>query len=130
MMQQAGPSSASPEAEWRRRRDSGLLSFQRCKACCAAIFYPRAICTRCGSQDLMFCDSAGVGRVESFTTIAPPASPGAGAVVALAIVQLDEGIQLMAKLVDPPDGDIIGMTAILIPKARSHDDFPSFRIKT
>ncbi|WP_246433077.1 Zn-ribbon domain-containing OB-fold protein [Rhodopseudomonas rhenobacensis] len=129
-MQQVGSSSASPEAEWRRRRESGRLSFQRCRACCAAIFYPRAICTHCGSQDLIFCDSAGVGRVESFTMIARPGDPGAESVVALAIVQLDEGIKLMAKLVDPPDGDIIGMTAVLVPKARLHDDFPSFRIKT
>ncbi|WAL74705.1 zinc ribbon domain-containing protein [Kitasatospora sp. YST-16] len=72
------------------------LRYQRCGWCAAADFLPRALCRLCGSDDLVWEESAGSGYVHHAVAV-PRADrrPGQHAVV----VALDEGFQLPGVVV-------------------------------
>lgn len=76
------------------------LHVQRCKDCGTAIFYPRNLCTACGSAALEWFRASGRGKLLTFTIIHKglkftPLPPP----YVLAIVQLEEGPHLMTNLV-------------------------------
>ena len=47
----------------------GRLVFQKCDHCNAVQFPPRHHCTTCWEADLSWVESAGKGRVETFTVV-------------------------------------------------------------
>ena len=77
----------------------GELLIQRCPACGARQFYPRALCTTCGESP-EWEQVAGRGRVHTFTVIrqnyAPPFRELLPYVVAM--IELDEGPLVMSNL--------------------------------
>ncbi|MDD9960664.1 MAG: Zn-ribbon domain-containing OB-fold protein [Gammaproteobacteria bacterium] len=85
----------------------GRLLLQRCGDCGHLQFYPRLLCTACGSRTLDWAEVSGRGRVKTFTIIRRAVSaafePDAPYVVAL--VELEEGPTLMSNIVgcDPAD---------------------------
>ncbi len=93
--------SPSPETQayWDACRD-GRLTFQRCRDCGRAQFYPRAICSHCQSAQLRVEVSAGKGRVYSFTVVcrAPSAAFKPRVPYVLALIDLDEGFRMMANV--------------------------------
>ena len=79
----------------------GRLDIQRCKSCSRHIFYPRAICPYCGALGPEWVTAVGSGEVYSYTVVhrAPPEFADEAPYV-IALVDLDEGVRMMTRLVD------------------------------
>lgn len=91
-----------PDAEtapfWDAARD-GRLAYQRCADCGVAIFYPRLVCPHCLSDRLDWEDSAGAGTLYSVTVVyRAPAAFRDLVPYAVALVDLDEGFRMMARI--------------------------------
>ena len=112
------PAYPQPDGDTQAFWDSiahGGLRLQLCLHCKRHVFYPRSVCPHCSSTDLDWVESSGRGRVYSFTVVhrAPPGFAGAPYVVAL--VDLDEDVRLMTRLVDVAPTDVtIGLEVELM----------------
>lgn len=89
-----------PGAEYRRRLGSGELAFQVCSDCGTAVFFPRVLCTGCGSTRLGWQPSAGRGTVYSATTVYRRSEAHT-----VALVDLDEGPRIMMRVEDATPGE-------------------------
>lgn len=80
------------------------LSYQQCEQCGTRIAYPRTVCPSCLSDRLTRHRAAGTGTVHSFTTLHRAGHPGLADRVpyTIVLVDLDEGVRLLADLVDGP----------------------------
>lgn len=89
------------------------LAFQQCESCGARVFYPRTVCPVCLSDRLSLRQAAGTGTVHSFTTLHRAGHPGLADRVpyTVVLVDLDEGVRVLADLVVSPEADVpwIGM---------------------
>jgi uncharacterized OB-fold protein len=76
----------------------GHIGYEHCADCGTAQFYPRGRCTACGSARVEMRRAAGSGTIFSITTVHRPPSPAlqAFAPYAIALVDLDEGVRMMA----------------------------------
>jgi uncharacterized protein len=89
----------------------GVLRIQRCLECDRYVFYPRAVCPQCMTSDMEWVEASGAGRVHSFTIVhrAPPDYRDEVPYV-VALVDLDEGVRMMTRLVDvQPASVVVGM---------------------
>jgi uncharacterized OB-fold protein len=85
------------------------LSLQRCEECGTYQWYPKAWCVECGSRKLKWKKVTGKGKVYSYTVIRhAKASPAFTEELpfAIAVVELDEGPRMYARLLDCPIGEI------------------------
>jgi hypothetical protein len=90
----------------------GVVRIQRCAACAAWVFYPRARCPRCLSDRLDWHTVSGKGTLVTFTIARQPTAPQFADEVPqkLAVVELDEGVRLTTTLVGVDESKIrIGM---------------------
>jgi uncharacterized OB-fold protein len=79
----------------------GVLRLQRCRACGRHVFYPRAVCPHCGSGDLAWVEASGAGAVHAFTVVhRAPAEYRPDVPYVVALVDLEEGVRMMTRLVD------------------------------
>ncbi len=102
----------NPDSEpfWAATAD-GRLTLQRCAACGAVVWWPKAICPACQSFDLAWFDATGRGTVYSYTVVhRAPGSWGRAAPYVLAYVELEEGPRLMTNIVDS-DPDAVTIDA-------------------
>jgi uncharacterized protein len=77
----------------------GRLRVQRCAACGEHVFYPRAVCPHCSAADPEWTTASGRGIVYSYTVVhRPPPGFEDDAPYAVALVDLEEGVRLMARL--------------------------------
>lgn len=82
------------------------LMAARCTACGALHLPPRAICPRCHGTALEWVETTGRGRLAAFTaiTVAPSALAAEGFgrenPYCAAIVELEEGVKISARLVE------------------------------
>jgi uncharacterized OB-fold protein len=91
----------------------GKLLLPRCQACGVVFWYPRPICSDCGSTDIAFIPSSGRGTIYTYTVnrrgtgdVAEYKNAG---VFVLAYVQLEEGPCMLTNIVDcDPDSLSIG----------------------
>lgn len=74
----------------------GEFMIQRCNSCSSHVFYPRYLCTRCGSSDMAWIKPTGAGTVYSTTVMRRRAESGGDYNVCL--VQLNEGPRLMSRV--------------------------------
>lgn len=83
---------------------AGRLNIQVCNACGKRMLYPRYRCIACHSDDLGWTEASGKGTLHSFTVVRaiPPAGFEDELPYGLGIVKLEEGVQLMGRLI--PDG--------------------------
>lgn len=96
---------------WDAARRHELL-VQRCRACGAHIFYPRHLCTACGSPELDWVTASGRGSVFTYTIAHRATHPAFADRVpyVIAIVELEEGPKLTTNVVDAEPTDVtIGM---------------------
>ena len=105
---------ANPETQpfWDHAARS-QLALPWCTTCSAPFFYPRARCPRCLSAEVAWRVASGRGHVASFVIVhrAPPGVDQQAPYV-VAIVELQEGVRMMANLVeiDPtPEAVTVGM---------------------
>ena len=84
--------------DWWAGIAEGHVGYEVCADCGAAQFYPRGHCTACGSARVEMRRAAGTGTIFSITTVHRPPSPALQpfAPYAIALVDLDEGVRLMA----------------------------------
>lgn len=85
---------------------NGDLPIQKCSRCTKLNLYPRHACPHCQSDDLGWQKAAGAGTLMSFTVLRTGAPQGFEGELpyALGVVRLDEGVQLLARLVPDQDG--------------------------
>ena len=86
------------------------LWYQRCTSCSGAVFDPALLCRRCGGADLAWSRSAGRGTVYSWSVVWRPPAPGFEVPYAVAIVDVDEGYQIITNIVAcAPEAIHLGM---------------------
>lgn len=97
----------------------GRFKLQRCSRCGRYVYYPRVACPHCLATDsLVWEDVSGEGLVYSFALIHRPQHPAffEEVPIALAVVQLNEGPQLISSIVNcPPEALHIGMQVCVAP---------------
>ncbi len=78
--------------------EEGELRFQRCADCNHAQFFPRNYCVHCDSDRIDWQTSKGIGTIYSVTRVERAPTDAFRALVpySIALVDLDEGIRLMA----------------------------------
>ncbi len=78
--------------------NSGELRLQRCSDCHHAQFFPRSHCLHCDSDRVDWRASTGIGTIYSITRVerAPTVEFRALAPYAIALVDLEEGVRIMA----------------------------------
>ncbi len=85
----------------------GVLRIQHCQACGRYVFYPRAVCPHCTSVDLGWVEASGSGRIHSYTVVhRAPADYRDEIPYVVALVELDEGVRMMTRLVGVEPADV------------------------
>jgi uncharacterized OB-fold protein len=102
----------------------GRLVLPRCRRCGTVIWYPRHLCSSCGSTEVEWFDASGKGTVYSFAIV----HQGEGAFAestpfVVAYVELQEGPRVLTNLIGEPDGWSIGQ-AVRAVFDRSSDGGP------
>ncbi len=108
----------------------GKLRLQLCQQCQQHQFYPRVICSHCGSDNLGWSSASGRGAIASFTVVRRAISEAYDAPYVVALIDLEEGPRMMSSLVDAdPDTVAIG-DAVEVSFAEWSEDItmPVFKI--
>ena len=74
------------------------LRIQSCRGCAATVFPPTPRCPQCGSFDQGHVVASGRGTLHSFAVPHYPKAPGFRYPVLVGLVQLDEGVRMLANL--------------------------------
>jgi uncharacterized OB-fold protein len=116
---------------WEGAREGKLL-LQRCGDCGTLRFFPRYLCTACGSDRTEWAEASGRGTVHSFTIVHRAAFPEfqARTPYVVALADLEEGPRMMTNIVgDDALGVAIGDAVIVEFEARGTDGakVPQFR---
>ena len=95
---------------WDAARE-GRLALQHCEACGRSVFYPRAICPHCWSDQLGWRDASGRGVLKSFSVVHRPGHPAWAAVApyTIGLVKLEEGPTMLSHILGPLDQLAVGM---------------------
>lgn len=85
---------------WDAAKDKRFV-IQHCKDCDKPIMYPRRFCPHCLNDNLDFRPSAGKGEIYTMTVqvAGPPSGFGDKLPYVVAVIKLDEGVQLMSNIV-------------------------------
>jgi uncharacterized OB-fold protein len=77
----------------------GRLVLQRCDACAAYVWYPRALCPSCGATALTWTEASDTGTVYAVSIHHRPARPDLSELTpyAIVLVDLDEGVRMLAR---------------------------------
>ena len=96
------PISTAETAHYWRAALEDRLEIQYCGDCARHQFYPRAFCTRCLSDRIAWVSASGHGRIYTYTVCHVAAHPAFESRVpyAIGMVELDEGVRLLAGIVD------------------------------
>ncbi len=115
---------------WQAARE-GKLMIQQCQSCRRHIFYPRLNCPFCFSEQITWVESTGKGRIYSFSVVqnnAPSAFiPDMPFIIA--IVRLDEGVQMMTNIVgcDPSQAHCDMPVIVVFEKLNEEITLPKFK---
>ncbi len=84
------------------------LTLQHCGDCDRAIHYPRMACPHCGSDNLGWRQASGRGTVYSFTIVEnnAPSAFAADVPYVVAVIRLEEGVQMLSNIVEADHADI------------------------
>jgi uncharacterized OB-fold protein len=84
------------EAAYQRQLDEGRFMLQHCSDCQRHVFYPRELCSHCGSLSLQWVVPSGTGAVHAVTTVRRKSEAGGDYNVSL--IDLDEGVRMMSRV--------------------------------
>lgn len=92
---------------WEAAAD-GRLVVPQCSACGRRFFTPEVVCPYCFNADWTWVGSEGRGRVYSFTVVHRAADPAhqSDTPFALAVVDLDDGWSMLARLTGVPVDEV------------------------
>ena len=79
--------------------NEGELRLQRCADCGEFQFYPRTMCSHCGSSSLDWAQASGRGTIASFSVVRRGLSDAYPAPYVVALVDLEEGPRMMSHIV-------------------------------
>ena len=85
---------------------AGELRIQRCGGCGSLRHPPGPMCPSCGETKPEFVVAAGRGEVYSYVVHHHPPVPGRVLPFVVALVELEEGVRMLAELVDVPPEDV------------------------
>ena len=112
----------------------GKLVIQHCTSCNRNQFFPRPFCLQCMSSEIEWIQSNGTGTVYTFTINRRGSNPYMNTRVpyAVAMIELDEGVRLMANIVDSALEQIeIGCRVCVTFEALTeHISLPQFRLSS
>lgn len=116
---------------WEGARNSKLL-LQRCGDCGTLRFFPRYLCTECGSEKTDWAEMSGQGTVHSFTIVHRAAFPEfqAQTPYVVALIDLEEGPRMMTNIVGDDARDVrIGdaVTVVFEDRGKEGAKVPQFR---
>ncbi|MEV0074110.1 MULTISPECIES: Zn-ribbon domain-containing OB-fold protein [unclassified Amycolatopsis] len=126
------PPKPTPRGEERVYFDAAAenrLTYQTCDTCGSTVFYLRDVCPHCGGESLRLRDSAGVGKVYSYTVQNRASHPyfADRTPMTLALVDLEEGFRLLADLTGADDVEV-GMPVEVVFRELDEDvTLPHFR---
>jgi uncharacterized OB-fold protein len=105
------------------------LLIQRCGSCGRLRHPARPMCSRCRSTRWDAIEASGRGTVYSAVEVHRPTVPGLDYPLAVGLIDLDEGVRLVARLLDVgPDDDVIGCPVMLEwPDVEPSRMLPTFR---
>jgi uncharacterized OB-fold protein len=85
---------------------AGELRLQYCEKCERAIMYPKHRCPHCFGSELTWRPAAGTGTLYSLTVqhLGAPTAFTDQLPYALGVVRLEEGVQLLGRLLPDADG--------------------------
>lgn len=108
---------------------AGELRLQRCRACGLAVFYPRAVCPHCLGAELAWFTARGTGGVYSYTVAHRAFGEFADqAPFTVALVDLDEGVRMMTRIVDAAPGEVeVGLRVEMTVRQIAGAELPCFR---
>ncbi len=94
-------------AEFRAGLSAGELLVQKCNSCGKPNMYPRYACPHCQSEALGWQKASGKGVLMSYTVLRMGAPEGfeADLPYAIGVVKLNEGVQILCRLVADANGD-------------------------
>lgn len=79
--------------------DEGVLRTSRCVRCGHMTFPPKPVCPECWGREVEWVDLSGRGTLYSFTEVsAAPAMFADGAPYVLCLVDLDEGVRCLSRV--------------------------------
>ena len=91
--------------------DEEKLNIQKCGSCGTFCHPPQPICPDCRTIDRTWEAVSGKGRVYSWVTYQDSPHPGFKAPYTVVLVELDEGVRMVSRMVDVNPDDIeTGMT--------------------
>jgi uncharacterized OB-fold protein len=116
---------------WQGARDNKLL-LQRCSDCGTLRFFPRYLCTECGSDNTGWVEATGHGTVHSFTVVHRAAFPEfqERTPYVVALIDLEEGPRMMSNIVGADALDVVIGDAVTVEFEDRGDDgakVPQFR---
>ncbi|NKZ03466.1 Zn-ribbon domain-containing OB-fold protein [Actinomadura latina] len=85
-------------APWWEATKEHRLMLQTCPSCARVQHPPRALCTHCGSDELDWVTSGGLGVVDSFTVVHRAPRPDLTVPYVIARVRLAEEVVLLTRL--------------------------------
>jgi uncharacterized OB-fold protein len=102
---------------------------QKCCDCGHLIFIPQPACYRCLSRNLEWVKGSGRGTVYSYTVVWRPQTPAFEVPYVIAIVDLEEGYQMLTNIVDVDPSQVhVGMPVEVAFRAASEEVvLPYFR---
>ena len=97
-----------PEAQFQQYLSEGRFMIQRSASTGRHVFYPRPFIPTTGEADLEWVEAAGMGTV--YSTTVNRRSPEKGGTFNLSLIDLDEGVRMLSRVVDIPADEVqIGM---------------------
>lgn len=124
------PTITALTASFWKAAETGRLLIQRCQACGAAVFYPRALCPHCWSPSLKWEAASGRGTLRSFSAVHRPGHPGwlPVAPYLVGLVGLEEGPTMISLILAGNAQPTVGDPLRLEPTNIGGRVLPAFRI--
>ena len=99
---------ADPLAPLLQAYEEDKLRLPVCESCGKAHLYPRARCPHCDGASMTWREASGRGSLASWSTVHRAPSPDFASDVpyTVALVRLEEGPQLMARVVETPEAEL------------------------
>ena len=88
--------------EFWKATKQGKLLIQQCSDCDAKIFFPKKVCPHCWSDNITWIESAGKGKIYTFTVMMDMVEPkfSADLPYVVAMVDLEDGIRMTTRIVN------------------------------
>ncbi|MFC7516739.1 Zn-ribbon domain-containing OB-fold protein [Herbaspirillum sp. GCM10030257] len=117
---------------WDAAKENRLI-VQECTHCKTRQFYPREFCISCLSEDVKWIECSGKGTVYTYTINRRAANAAMNDLVpyVVAAIDLDEGVRMMANIVDSPIEAVkIGSRVqVCFEKVSDEITLPQFRLR-